>query len=104
MRSCCPARWKSNGVETPVFESAITHLRRKFRTPEIANGTTYVATMGNRIVAFVLFNGNEIADLFVAPAVQGQGIGKQLLDFAKPAPRWPLADDTRPERQGAPFL
>jgi putative acetyltransferase len=39
--------------------------------------------MGNRIVAFVLFDGNEIADLFVAPAVQNQGIGKQLLDFAK---------------------
>jgi putative acetyltransferase len=79
----CLQSWKSNGVETPVFESSITHLRRKFRIPEIAEGTTHVATMGNRIVAFVLFNGNEIVDLFVAPAVQRQGIGKQLLDFAK---------------------
>jgi len=78
----CLHSWKSNGVETPVFESAITHLRRKFR-PEIPKDAMHVATMGNRIVAFVLFNGNEIADLFVAPARQCQGIGKQLLDFAK---------------------
>ena len=78
----CLQSWKSNGVKTPIFEAAITHLRRKFR-PEIAKGATHVATMGNRIVAFVMFQGNEIADLFIAPAFQGQGIGKQLLDFAK---------------------
>jgi ribosomal protein S18 acetylase RimI-like enzyme len=78
----CLQSWKSNGVETPVFESAITHLRRKFR-PEFEKGAMHVATMGHRIVGFILFQGNEIADLFIAPAVQRQGIGKRLLDFAK---------------------
>jgi GNAT superfamily N-acetyltransferase len=78
----CLQSWKSNGVETPVFESAITHLRRKFR-PEFEKGAMHVATMGQRIVGFILFERNEIADLFVAPAVQRQGIGKRLLDFAK---------------------
>jgi ribosomal protein S18 acetylase RimI-like enzyme len=74
--------WKSNGVQTPIIETAVTYSRRKLGA-ELAGGVTYVATIRFRIVGFIVFHGNEVGELFVAPTFQRQGIGKQLLDFAK---------------------
>ena len=74
--------WKSNGVKTPIFESVITVTRRNLGR-ELPKGAAHVATIRSRIVGFVTFREDEIPNLFVAPAFQGQGVGKQLLDFAK---------------------
>jgi putative acetyltransferase len=74
--------WKSNSVKTPIFESVITASRRNLGR-ELPKCTAHVAVLRSRIVGFVTFRENEIPALFVAPAFQGQGIGKQLLDFAK---------------------
>jgi ribosomal protein S18 acetylase RimI-like enzyme len=74
--------WKSNGVRTPIFESVITVTRRNLGR-ELPKGAAHVATIWTRIVGLITFRENEIPNLFVAPAFQGQGIGRQLLDFAK---------------------
>ena len=101
----CLHSWRSNGVETPSFRSLHHASQTAILAPRDRQGQYARSDIdGNRIIAFVLFNGNEIADLFVAPAIQRQGIGKQLGFRQNQAPRWPLADDTRAEHQGAPFL
>lgn len=51
---------------------------------ELAKGfSTYVATRRSRIVGFIAIYKDEVTDVFVACGFQGQGIGKQLLNFAK---------------------
>ncbi len=43
----------------------------------------YVYEQENKILGFIGLNGDYIEGIFVQRAVQSQGIGRQLLDFAK---------------------
>ena len=74
--------WQSVGVNVP--DPALRTTLRERLPLEIANGwAVHVAVIGPDVVGFLALHGNRLAQLFVAPAMQGQGIGKQLLDFAK---------------------
>ena len=49
---------------------------------EIAGGWfVYVAATDTAIVRFLALQENRLQQLYVAPSMQGRGIGKQLLDF-----------------------
>jgi GNAT superfamily N-acetyltransferase len=74
--------WESIGIGLPE-PSLQTELRERFPR-EIAGGwSVYVAATGVEIVAFLALQGNRLQQLFVAPSMQGNGVGKHLLDFVK---------------------
>jgi GNAT superfamily N-acetyltransferase len=49
----------------------------------VAQGETWVATEGERIVAMLTVEDGGIDQLYVAPDRLGEGIGRRLLDLAK---------------------
>jgi GNAT superfamily N-acetyltransferase len=72
--------WQSTGVPAPV---TLGQLRERWPL-ELAKGwIVHVATVGPDVVGFSAFHGNELEQLFIAPDAQGNGVGKQLLDFVK---------------------
>jgi len=72
--------WQSAHVPAKV---TLEDLRERWPW-ELANGwTVYVATLRGRIVGFLARREDILEQLFIAPDSQRQGIGKQLLDFAK---------------------
>ena len=76
------ASWESIGLGLPT-PSMKAELRKQF-PHEIAGGwCVHVATAGAEIVGFLTLQKDRLQQLFVAPSLQGRGIGKQLLDFVK---------------------
>ena len=74
--------WQSTGVPAPV---TLNELRERW-PQELAKGwVVHVATAGPEIVGFLTLHEDKMEQLFVAPGMQGKGIGKRLLDFAKAA-------------------
>lgn len=72
--------WRSTGSASPV---TLEDLRERW-PKELAKGWMVdVATCGSDIAGFVAIHGHCLEQLFIAPAFQGQRIGKQLLDHAK---------------------
>lgn len=49
----------------------------------IDQGWMTVADTGGKVVGFLALKGSEIHSLYLAAPARGQGIGQQLLDFAK---------------------
>jgi putative acetyltransferase len=49
----------------------------------LPNSETYVWEIDGEVAAFISLVGEQVAALFVRPAVQGRGFGTKLLDFAK---------------------
>lgn len=49
----------------------------------IPNSETYVYEQAGQIIGFVSLLENYIAAIFVAPAQQGKGVGKTLMQFVK---------------------
>jgi ribosomal protein S18 acetylase RimI-like enzyme len=74
--------WKSIGIKQA---GSITREHLRERLPqEIAGGwSVHVAIAGGDIAGFVAFQADHLQQLFIAPAFQGRGIGKSLLNFAK---------------------
>ncbi len=76
------ASWESIGLDLEL-PSIRGELRERLPR-EIANGwCVHVAIAAGEIVGFLALSGNRLQQLFVAPAVQGQGVGKALLNFVK---------------------
>jgi GNAT superfamily N-acetyltransferase len=74
------AAWRSTGVTSSVTLEA---LRSRWPN-EIARGRVVdVATIAELPVGFLAVHDNRIEQLFIAPDVQGHGIGKRLLDRAR---------------------
>lgn len=72
--------WRSTGISSPV---TLEDLRERW-PEELGKGWVVdVAAFGSDIAGFIAIHGNCIEQLFVAPAFQGQRIGRQLLDHAK---------------------
>ncbi|HWU27231.1 MAG TPA: GNAT family N-acetyltransferase [Rhizomicrobium sp.] len=72
--------WQSTGVAAPV---TLDELRQRW-PQELAKGwAVHVAAIGPDVTGFIALHGNELEQLFIAPEHQGNGIGKQMLDFAK---------------------
>ena len=76
------ASWESIGLGIPTPQMKV-ELREKFPRDIAAGWSGYVATAGAQIVGFLTLQGDRLQQLFVAPDLQGRGIGKQLLDFVK---------------------
>ena len=73
--------WKSSGIE--VAQTTTLSTLRERLPREIAHGwAVHVATAPD-VVGFLGLHENEVEQLFVSPAMQGNGIGRRLLDFAK---------------------
>ena len=61
-------------------EMSVNNLAEEISNPNFLN-STYVYDDGV-VKGFLKIYGQEIQKLFVEPVLQGQGIGKKLLDFA----------------------
>lgn len=77
--------WHSTGVPSTGVPSSVTLEDLRERWPkELARGwDVHVGVDGAAMVGFVALEGDKLMQLFVAPAHQGKGLGKQLLDFVK---------------------
>lgn len=74
--------WRSTGIASPV---TFDDLRARW-PDELAKGwVVKVAVQGTQVAGFIATHDGCIDQLFIAPAHQGQGIGKHLLDTAKEA-------------------
>jgi ribosomal protein S18 acetylase RimI-like enzyme len=73
--------WNSTGVVTqPVTLASL----RKRLPQEITRGwVIHLATIGSDVVGFLAVYENKLEQLFIVPGLQGNGLGKRLLDFAK---------------------
>lgn len=71
---------ESTGVGVP---STLEHLRERWALQRSAGCYAHVAEDEGVAVGFITYEDAEVKQLYVAPAHQGQGIGKLLLDFAK---------------------
>ncbi len=61
-------------------EMQVKNVAEEINNPDFLN-KTFVYNDGV-VKGFIKISGNEIEKLFVEPVLQGQGIGKKLLDFA----------------------
>ena len=65
-------------------DAIIARVERSFRPDAvrelIGKRTVFVATVGERIVGTASLDGSVVRTVFVAPDVQGRGIGKLLMD------------------------
>ena len=74
--------WESTGVMPPA-SITVAELRERFPR-EIAGGwEVHVGVVGREVVGFLALYGDMLEQLFIAPAHQGRGLGKRLLDFVK---------------------
>jgi putative acetyltransferase len=68
-----------NFVSSEFWESQIDSMRNIY----IPASETYVYEVDSEIVGFYALHESRLAAIFVAPELQGKGIGKQLLNHAK---------------------
>lgn len=66
-------------IEASFWEGQVNAMREVY----IPSADTWVADYEGMLVGFVSLNEEMLAALFVHPFFQGNGIGKQLLQFAK---------------------
>ena len=66
-------------VRSGFWESQLGNMRDIY----IPASETCVYELDGKVVGFYSLHGNDLAAIFVAPELQGQGIGKQLLGHAR---------------------
>lgn len=66
-------------VSAEFWESQVENMRNIY----IPASETYVYETESKVVGFYALYENNLAAIFVAPQLQGKGIGKQLLNHAK---------------------
>lgn len=59
-------------------EEDTSHFTEVVETQEV-----HVAKDGGKVVGYIAFTDGEVSKLYLDPSVQGQGLGKTLLDIAK---------------------
>lgn len=76
--------WRDGQESTGVgVLSTLEHLCERWALQRAAGCYAHVAENEGVAVGFITYEDAEVKQLYVAPAHQGQGIGKMLLDFAK---------------------
>lgn len=74
--------WQSTGLAAGSGGDLAFHRQRL--PQEIARGwSIHVARCAGVVVGFLAFHQGKLEQLWIAPSMQGRGIGKLLLDFAK---------------------
>ena len=68
-----------NFVDAEFWKSQVENMRNIY----IPASETYVYEKNSKVVGFYALYENNLAAIFVAPELQSQGIGKQLLAHAK---------------------
>jgi GNAT superfamily N-acetyltransferase len=74
--------WESTGVIV-AEPTTLAELREQVPREMPGAWSVHVATVASDIVGFVAFAGSELKQLYIAPHMQGRGIGTRLLDVAK---------------------
>lgn len=78
------AIWQSaNAMAHPFLDEAfVAQVVKDMRTLYLPNAETWVLEKQGKLVGFIALIGDEIAGLFLEPAVHGQGLGRALVDHA----------------------
>ena len=63
-------------------QKAFVPLEKCYVEEKLLEDKIYVGEIDNKIVGFVAFNSSKITWLYVHPNIQGEGYGRQLLQFA----------------------
>ncbi len=66
-------------IDSSYWRSKTDDMRNIY----LPSAETHIYESSGKILGFISMIGNFIAAVFVSPESQGQGIGKQLIDFAK---------------------
>ncbi|EPS3402273.1 N-acetyltransferase [Vibrio vulnificus] len=66
-------------ISAEFWESQVENMRNIY----IPASEVYVFEVDSKVVGFYALYENKLAAIFVSPAFQGKGIGKQLLSHAK---------------------
>lgn len=64
-------------------EAFLSQERKKIATLHIPAAETWVFVSEGHLVGFISLFDNEVGAIFVAPAAQGRGIGRALMDHAR---------------------
>jgi len=82
--------WKSTGLVLAEAED-LSFVREMVSQKITCGSHIHVVIAAAELVGFVAFYDNKVQQLFTTPTMQGNGIGKQILDFVKtqrPAGFW----------------
>jgi GNAT superfamily N-acetyltransferase len=76
--------WASTGIEA-ASDALLEKMRSRIRAQAAKDWSLYVADDGGMIAAILALRLSDgcLGQLFIAPDYQGQGLGKQLLAFAR---------------------
>ena len=69
-------------LEGSAPHKAFVPLEKCYKEEKLLEDKIYVGEVDNKIVGFVAFNSSNITWLYVHPNIQGEGYGRQLLQFA----------------------
>ena len=69
-------------LEGSAPQKAFVPLEKCYIEEKLLEDKIYIGEVDNKIVGFVAFNSSNITWLYVHPNIQGEGYGRQLLQFA----------------------
>lgn len=84
-------------------EAFLSRERENIAATYMPVAETWVFVREGRVVGFISLIGNEVGAIFVGPAVQGQGIGRALMDHARALRAWLELDVFEANRIGRRF-
>ena len=94
--------WFESWNSTPAVGSTsvtLESLQKRFQDELSREWSVHVAARGPDVIGFIALTRNRVDQLFVSPPSQGQGVGKQLLAFAKSrAPAFTLSTPAENKR------
>lgn len=76
------SRHSASAYVPPSIHSA-EDVRAWFRDILLPDAQTWLAVDGDRVVAVLTLDGDDLDQLYVAPEYAGQGVGSMLVDLAK---------------------
>ena len=69
-------------LEGSAPQKAFVPLEKCYIEEKLLEDKIYIGEVDNKIVGFVAFNSSNITWLYIHPNIQGEGYGRQLLQFS----------------------